>query len=404
MAVHVAVWTIALALQPTLIPQRQLIAERFSSLAIVFMSMNLMLSTRAGVLERWLRGLDKLFVTHGTIGLSVAVLITSHFLLVPESVGFVWSKPFGYTAIALFLTAIFVASAPRFPWRVLVPINYQTWKLSHRFMGILVALAVTHSLLAHTYVKTSPLLVVYVYGVAALGLTAWCYREFAFRYLGPFHAYEVVTSRLLGRDVTEVTLAPSLSSLDRTAGQFAFVTFSDGPSREQHPFTISSGSHSDLRFSIRASGDFTKALLAGVPVGSAARIEGPYGAFDYRRGRPHQLWLAGGIGITPFLSMAEDLDAETDVLLVWSVRDEREAIYLEELSLLCGEKTNLNLVVHSTSDNGHVDLSASGFDRKWDDCSAFICGPLPMRKALIRQLRSLGVARSEVHFEEFRLR
>ncbi len=106
-------------------------------------------------------------------------------------------------------------------------------------------------------------------------------------------------------------------------------SFSDGPSREQHPFTISSGSHSDLRFSIKASGDFTKALLAGVPVGSAARIEGPYGAFDYRRGRPHQLWLAGGIGITPFLSMAEDLDAETDVLLVWSVRDEREAIYLE---------------------------------------------------------------------------
>ena len=112
------------------------------------MSMNLMLSTRAGVLERWLRGLDKLFVTHRTIGLSVAVLITSHFLLVPKSVGFVWSKPFGYTAIALFLTAIFIASAPRFPWRVLVPLNYQTWKLSHRFMGILVALAVTHSLLA----------------------------------------------------------------------------------------------------------------------------------------------------------------------------------------------------------------------------------------------------------------
>ncbi len=67
--------------------------------------------------------------------------------------------------------AIFIASAPRFPWRVLVPLNYQTWKLSHRFMGVLVALAVTHSLLGHTYVKTSPLLVVYVYGVAALGLT-----------------------------------------------------------------------------------------------------------------------------------------------------------------------------------------------------------------------------------------
>ena len=44
------------------------------------------------------------------------------------------------------------------PLATLVPLSYQTWKLSHRFMGALVALAVTHSLSAHTYVKTAPLL------------------------------------------------------------------------------------------------------------------------------------------------------------------------------------------------------------------------------------------------------
>jgi predicted ferric reductase len=404
LAIHVGVWTIALAIEPTLIPKTQLIAELLSTFAIVFMSMNLVLSTRAGLLEHWLRGLDKLFVTHRTIGLSVAALITAHFLLVPKSVGFVWSKPFGYTTLALLLIAIFIASAPRFPWRVVVPLKYQTWKFSHRFMGVLVALAVTHSLLGHTYVKTSPLLVIYVYGVAALGLMAWLYRELAFRLFGPFHTYEVATSRVLDGDVTEVTLAPTSNAVERTAGQFAFVSFTDGPTREQHPFTISSGSQSAIRFWIKASGDYTKTLLAGLPVGSAARVEGPYGAFDYRRGGQRQLWLAGGIGITPFLSMAEDLDAERDVLLVWSVHDERAAVYGEQLSRLCGEKANLDLIVHSTSERGHVDVSTLGFDAKPDGYSVFICGPVPMRQALVRQLVSLGVARGEIHFEEFRLR
>jgi len=404
LAIHVAAWTVALAIEATNIPQIQLIAERFSTFAIVFMSMNLVLSTRAGVLERWLKGLDKLFVTHRTIGLSVAALITTHFGLVPKSVEFVWSKPFGYATISLLLTAIFIASAPRFPWRGLVPLKYQYWKFSHRFMGVLVALAVTHSLLGQTYVKSSWLLFVYVYGVAALGLAAWLYRELAFRRFGPFHTFGVATSRLLGDDVTEVTLVPASRALTRTAGQFAIVSFADGPTHEPHPFTISSGSRSNIRFSIKASGDYTEALHTGEPLGSTATVEGPYGAFDYRRGGRRQLWLAGGIGITPFLSMAEDLESATDVLLVWSVHDKSEAVYGETLTNLSNEKKNLTAIIHPTSEREHLDVSTLPLEAKPCDYSAFICGPLPMRKALIRQLRSLGVARSKIYFEEFRLR
>jgi predicted ferric reductase len=404
LAIHVSVWTIALAAAPTFIPVRQLIAEGFSTLAVVCMSVNLVLSTRSPVLERLLRGLDKLFVTHRTIGLSVALLVGTHYLVVPKSVGWVTSKPFGYTTLALVLTVVFVASAPRFPWRRLVPLAYQTWKSSHRLNGVLVALAVTHSLYAHTYVKTNPGLAVYVYGIAALGLCAWLYREFAFRRFGPFRAFTVERSGAIGDDVTEVMLASSCGAVARKSGQFAFVSFAGGPSREQHPFTMSSGAGSDIRFSIKASGDFTKALQSGVAVGSAVTIEGPYGAFDYRLGLPRQLWLAGGIGITPFLSMAADLDEETAVTLVWSVHDRGEAVYEPELVRLCEEKANLRFSVHSTSSEGHLDVATltSGIDRRAH--SYFICGPVPMRQALVRQLRSLGVSRDQVHFEEFRLR
>jgi predicted ferric reductase len=403
-AAHIAIWTLALVVEPTLIPARQLAAESLSSLAIVCMSANLMLSTRTPALERGLHGLDKLFVTHRTIGLSVAFLVSAHFLLVPKSIGYVPSKPVGYTAIALVLAAVFAASAPRFPWRRLVPLRYQDWKLSHRFMGVVVALAVTHSLLAHTYVRSAPLLTAYVYTIAALGLIAWLYRELLFAHVGPFRTFRVRQSRALGDGVTEITLGSTSTARQRTAGQFAFVALDAGPSREQHPFTISSGAEDDVRFSIKASGDFTKQLQSGVPEASSVRVEGPYGAFGYRRGGPHQLWLAGGIGITPFLAMADNLDERTSVQLVWSIRDARDAIYQQELTRITAEKTNLRLVVHSTSQLGHVDIGALTLDAEPRDFSVFICGPVPMRQGFIKQLKALGVPRNQIHFEEFRLR
>ena len=395
---------LVLFLTPTLIPGRQLIAEGLSTLAIVLMSTNLVLSTRARALERGLRGLDKLFVTHRTIGLSVALLVTLHFLLVPKSIGYVASKPVGYTTIAWLLLAIFIASAPRFPWRKLVRMKYQTWKLTHRFMGMIVALAVSHSLVAHTYTKTTPLLVGYVYGAAVLGLAAWLYREFAFRYFGPFRTFDVERSELVSSEIAEVVLAAPSQSLARTPGQFAFVSFEGGPSREQHPFTIASGTGSPMRFSILASGDFTDDLLRGLAIGSAAVVEGPYGSFDYRRGLPRQVWLAGGIGITPFLSMAADLDDETSVLLIWSVHDSQDAVYERELRMLGDRKSQLAYRIHATSERGHLDVATMKLDGGLHGYSFFVCGPVPMRQAIVKQLRRLGVPRSQVHFEEFRLR
>ena len=397
-------WLASIVLWPTLIPVRQLIAEGFSTLAIVSLSTNLVLATRARMLERGLCGLDRLYVTHRTIGLVVALLVTTHFLLVPKSVGYVASKPWGYATISLVLTVVFIASAPRFPWRRLVPLRYQDWKLTHRFNGILVALAVTHSLFAHTYVKQSALLLVYVYGAATLGLLAWLYKELAFPRFGPFHSYKVATSRPLGGDVLEIVLASSSPVLSRTAGQFAFALFDGGPSREAHPFTVSSASTADLRFSIKASGDFTAQMQSGVPEGSTVTVEGPYGAFDYRRGGRRQLWVAGGIGITPFMAMAADLDAEASVVLVWSVHDEHEAVYERVLTRLAAEKPNLDFRVHLTKQQGHLDVGTLRLDAPLAGHSVFLCGPVPMRKALLRQLKSLGLPRSQVFFEEFRLR
>ncbi|MFZ8991027.1 MAG: SUMF1/EgtB/PvdO family nonheme iron enzyme, partial [Pseudohongiellaceae bacterium] len=76
---------------------------------------------------------------------------------------------------------------------------------------------------------------------------------------------------------------------------------------ESHPFTISSAPAEDvLRLTIKASGDFTRALHQTLKAGDGAIVMGAYGMFDYKTGRPDQIWIAGGIGLTPFLAFIRD--------------------------------------------------------------------------------------------------
>jgi predicted ferric reductase len=103
---------------------------------------------------------------------------------------------------------------------------------------------------------------------------------------------------------------------------------------ESHPFTISSAPAEDvLRLTIKASGNFTRDLFARLKEGSDAIIEGAYGMFNYKTGGPKQIWIAGGIGLTPFLSFVRDMDGilQHKVDLYYTVRHPEEAVFVEEL-------------------------------------------------------------------------
>ncbi len=404
-AANAAMWAIALATSSAPFNPRQALAEFFSTTAIIVFSTNLMLVTRARPLERGFGGLDRLYASHRADGTIGAFIIASHFLIVPKTVGPFPSKPFGYTALAWVLITVFIAVAPRAPWRKLVPLPYHQWKLLHRFNGVLVALAATHSLLAPTLVKRTPLLAIWVYGIVGIGLVCYLYREFVFPRVGPFREFRVSAVDALPDSVTELRLEPVGGGLARRAGQFAFISLTDGPSKEQHPFTISSPAEHPARFSVKSSGDWTSALAKRPPsFGTRARLEGPYGCFDYRAGNARQLWLAGGVGITPFAAMLPGVKDAYSVLLVWSVREAGDAFYREELEAAAAGRPNLRVIVHPTSTLGHLQIAELDLEDLGVGTSAFICGPLPMRRAFIEQLKALGMPAREIFFEEFTLR
>lgn len=402
--IHTAVWLTGLRLLGVSAIDRWTFAQFLSSYVLVVAGVNLMLATRAHPIEGAFGGLDKMYASHRMDGIIAACIIVAHPIVAPITQPLLPGRALGLLTFAAIVGSVIFASAPRAPWRRLFEVKYQTWKAEHRFMGVFVAMAVVHSALVHTVVLSMPLVEAWVYGMAAVGLACYVYRETVFRSVMRRHVYRVATADHRGDRVLEVALEPAAHPIVHRPGQFAFLRFEEGPTREYHPFTLSAPPQGGpLRFSIKGSGDYTNALQERLRAGSSARIEGPYGRFDYRTGRPRQLWIAGGIGITPFLAFLPTLEPDRDVTLVWTVHDAAEAVYADEIAAIAAHRPALRIEIWPSAERGHVSLEELRLERP-ADLSVYLCGPVAMRSALLAQLDSLGVARREVHFEEFRLR
>jgi predicted ferric reductase len=194
------------------------------------------------------------------------------------------------------------------------------------------------------------------------------------------------------------------------AGQFLFVRFpGDKALNESHPFTISSGPSEDvLRLTIKASGDFTRDLFHKLEAGAEAVIEGAYGMFDYKSGGPKQIWIAGGIGLTPFLAFIRDMDGnlDRDVDFYYTVRHPEEAVFLDEIESAAKKNPRLKAHVRFSAKDGSLTVEGivenSGGDARNHDI--YMCGPLPMVQAYSKKFQELGVQSGQIHFEEFNFR
>ena len=133
-------------------------------------------------------------------------------------------------------------------------------------------------------------------------------------------------------------MSPVNQKMDYKPGQFVFIRFllsgvKELPS-EWHPFSISSAPGEDkLAISVKALGDYTNALPK-LKQGCIVEIEGAYGKFTYTNFKNRdQIWIAGGIGVTPFTSMAKSLpDDGYSIDLYYSVKSETELVDWEILS------------------------------------------------------------------------
>ena len=194
------------------------------------------------------------------------------------------------------------------------------------------------------------------------------------------------------------------------AGQFLFVRFpGDRILSESHPFTISSAPHEDvLRVTIKASGDFTRELFARLKEGAEAVVEGAYGMFDYKAGGPKQIWIAGGIGLTPFLAFIRDMDGTLthDVDFYYTVRHPEEALFSNEIQAAADENPRFKARLRCSATEGSLTVEdiVKNSNGNLSEHDIYLCGPLPMIQAFEKKFIALGVPERNIHYEEFNFR
>jgi predicted ferric reductase len=190
-------------------------------------------------------------------------------------------------------------------------------------------------------------------------------------------------------------------------GQFAFITFDR---REgAHPFTIACADRGDrtVTFNIKALGDFTQGLAQRVEVGQKVLVEGPYGCFQLAPTAPaaRQIWVAGGIGATPFVAWLEALQAAPTRAadLHYCTRDRDADAMVGRLQTLCAALPGIALTIHSAR-HGDVLSAASLKQAEEEPSEVWFCGPSGLAKALKKGLSASRNDRWRFHQEAFEMR
>ena len=373
-------------------------------IGICLFSINLILSARIKFLENIFNGLNQIYKKHHQIGGVAFILMMIHpiFLLFSRLTislsytldliipGTDFNTDLGIISLLLIMTLLIITFYTKLP--------YQIWKLTHKFTGAVFIIAVFHSFLIPSTISQNRLLWTYMLIVSGLGIISYLYRTVFFRYLVKKFYYNVTSIKKLTEKVIEITLSPtSNQKIEYFPGQFIFVSFkSDKVSNEFHPFSIASANTDDIVIISKIEGDYTQDLM-NIEFNTEALVEGAFGRFSYQfYPNLKQIWIAGGIGITPFIGMVKGLTEkyQFDIDLYYCIKDESEKIGVPV------PKIHLKSFFSKTMGHISADYIKSN-SKDFEIADFFVCGPPPLIKSIRNQLVKLGIKNSKIHSEEF---
>jgi predicted ferric reductase len=374
---------------------------------------NVVLAARLRTVELLFGGLDHIYRVHRRLGATVAIALVAHAGLMAASRGTAGidaavglfqpsagSAIFsGVVVLAVVVTAVLLS--------FYAPLRHGLFVNVQRLMGLAFVASAFHVFRVPAASAASRPLQAYLAALAVAAGSAYLYRSLLGQFLVRRYPYQLVDVHRLDERVVELVAAPEGQPLRFVPGQFAFVSL-DHPfaDRGPHPFSITSArGERNLRFVVKGVGDHTTALLDAKP-GVRARVEGPYGALSHERmATTRQIWIAGGIGITPFLSMARSLDQERyRVDLYYGTAHASEAHFMDELAAIASAGGGSFRVIPVREDEEGFITAEKVAEACGDlaDCDILICGPPAMLDNLMGQFLARGVPESRIHAEDFR--
>jgi predicted ferric reductase len=405
---------------PTFFRLRADMLQLTGIVAIACMGLAMVLALRPLWPQAWLGGLDKMYRLHKWLGIAALVVSIIHWLWVK---GPQWAVGWGWL------------ERPARGARRAIDHPFAAWLSGQRSLAesmgewafyaavVLIALALVHRFPYHWFYRTHRLIALAWLALAfhALVLLRFAYWTSPIGWLvavllaGGCWAALVVLARRVGRrrqvdgTITALHYFAGVRALGietevqgwpgHKAGQFAFVT--SKATVGAHPYTIASGWEPDrptIGFVVKELGDHTSRLRAQLAVGQPVRVEGPYGCFTFDDRQPRQIWIGGGIGITPFIARMKQIAAQKldhdwpdgqHIHLFHSTADVDE----DALARLAADADSADVHLHVLVDARDGLLTGERIRAavpEWREASVWFCGPAGFGEALKDDLAAHG--------------
>lgn len=389
-------------------------AKMGSLCGTVFLAWQFILGFR-GIAGKLICDLIWVLKLHKTIGQYVLVLIATHPIFI--TIYYLKKKainplilqgdwPFqGYVLVgelAFFLFILVVITSIFFRARM----SLSSWFGIHLTSYMALLLVFVHSLPIGMTLNHTPLYNIWVLLAILLG------GLFIFRLLCRLEIfsskYLVSSVEEVGPKVVKITASPVSSGIKPHLGQFIYFRW--GLLKPTRPFTVShyNSQTGDLSITVKASGKITT-LLQSIKPGEKVYIDGPYGVFCHaaiQSNRP-LVMIAGGIGITPFLRLFEELAYQPgrQIHLFYGNKYKHEIVYKQELEN--AEKINIiHVLSQDTNYPGETGYITINLLKKYlphslNEYEFLICGPPVMTKKLEKELVAENLPQIQIHHEMF---
>ena len=382
--------------------------------------LQVILGARLKCLDR-VFGLNRLFKYHRFSGFIIAALVIIHPIAIFISddrltIPLQWR--YWPEFVGLFLMLLIGLMVITSHWRIDLRLAFHRWWPIHRAAAILAVIAFGFHVLSvnDTFEQKLPRML----AIGALVLCGLIFLYIRTRRLRNKRKFlRVAAVEPAGADALCLKIVSDVHHVPAyLPGQFSFITLaSTHVSSEEHPFTIASSptKSAGLEFIVRTTGDWTGQLKNLQPQ-DRVFIDGPFGLFSHLllSEQKEIIMVAGGIGVTPMLSMLRYMADQNDqrkITLIWSNQTPDYIILPHEFENLAALLKGLRIVHVLTrapeynGEQGHLDRPQ--LKRLLSNCSrssaVFVCGPAQMMEDVHSRLVSLGFQRQMIFMERFSL-
>ncbi|MDR2122520.1 MAG: ferric reductase-like transmembrane domain-containing protein [Flavobacteriaceae bacterium] len=421
--ISVLVWIISLIVSPPARWDVWQIRQQFilvtGIIAFGNMSLIMLLAARPQWMENFFGGLDKMYILHKwggilsiifggihyLIDLSGPNLLSIFFGISPHREDFFYglAENLGEWVVGFLLVSLALTL-----WTKL---SYYIWRYVHKLMSIAFLILVFHAIVLSPVSYWTQPAGIFIGLCCLVGSVSALISLFGL--IGKQNTFkgEIIDLKNLNSSIIEIVCKVE-GNWKHTAGQYVF--FKHNKTKEAHPFTLASADKDDgvVHLCVKDLGDYTHRLQTCLRTGDLVTIEGPYGRFDFRKNlNPKQIWIAAGIGVTPFIAWLESLENDPnreqyDVDLYYCVNNEKEAVFGERLRSLTELFFNIRLHLYYSDEKGfltldHLDITKN---KEGDYPPVWFCGPEGFADFLKHALIKKGLPKKIFHRELFRMR